>query len=56
MRRWVPPGLALIAVALVPWTIWLTTVLPSHEVVDHWDLVHELPAHRTGLARLELLE
>jgi hypothetical protein len=38
VRRWVPPALALIAVALVPWTIWLTTVLPSHEVVDHWDL------------------
>jgi hypothetical protein len=24
--------------ALVPWAIWLTTVLPSHEVAEHWDL------------------
>ena len=38
MRRWVPPVLALIALGLVPWAIWLTTVLPSHEVADHWDL------------------
>ncbi len=38
MRRWVPLLLALIALALVPWAIWLTTVLPSHEVAEHWDL------------------
>ncbi len=38
MRRWVPPLLALIALALVPWAIWLTTVLPAHEVAEHWDL------------------
>ena len=38
MRRWVPPILALIGLGLVPWAIWLTTVLPSHEVADHWDL------------------
>jgi len=38
VRRWTPPLLALIALALVPWAIWLTTVLPSHEVAEHWDL------------------
>lgn len=38
MRRWVPPALALIALALVPWAIWLATTLPSHEVAEHWDL------------------
>jgi hypothetical protein len=38
VRRWIPLGLALVAVALVPWTIWLTTELPSHEHVEHWDL------------------
>jgi hypothetical protein len=38
MRRWVPPALALIALALVPWALWLTTVLPSHEVAEHWDV------------------
>ena len=31
-------SLPLVAVALVPWTIWLTTELPSHEHVEHWDL------------------
>jgi hypothetical protein len=38
VRRWIPPLLALIALGLVPWAIWLTTVLPSHEVAEHWDL------------------
>jgi hypothetical protein len=38
VRRWVPPVLALFALGLVPWAIWLTTVLPSHEVAEHWDL------------------
>ncbi len=38
MRRWVPPLLALIALALIPWALWLATVLPSHEVAEHWDL------------------
>jgi hypothetical protein len=38
VRRWLPPLLALIALALVPWALWLTTVLPSHEVAEHWDL------------------
>jgi len=38
VRRWIPPLLACAALALVPWAIWLTTVLPSHEVAEHWDL------------------
>jgi hypothetical protein len=38
VTRWLPPLLGLIALALVPWAIWLTTVLPSHEVAEHWDL------------------
>ncbi len=38
MRRWVPPLLALTALLLVPWTIWLATTLPSHEVAEHWDV------------------
>ena len=38
MRRWVPPLLGLTALLLVPWTIWLATTLPSHEVAEHWDV------------------
>lgn len=38
MRRWVPPVLALVALGLVPWAIWIATVLPSHEVAEHWDI------------------
>ena len=38
MRRWLPVALALGALALIPWAIWLTTVLPSHEVAEHWDV------------------
>jgi hypothetical protein len=38
VRRWLPPTLALIALALVPWSIWLTTELPSHARAAHWDL------------------
>jgi hypothetical protein len=38
VRRWLPPFLAIVAVGLVPWAIWLMTVLPSHEEAEHWDL------------------
>jgi hypothetical protein len=38
VRRWVPPLLALIALLLVPWAIWLATTLPSHEVAEHCDV------------------
>jgi len=36
-RRWVVPVLALVAVALLPWTLWLTVSLPSRHVSEHWD-------------------
>ncbi len=38
LRRWLPPFLALVALALVPWAVWLTTALPSKHVARHWDL------------------
>jgi hypothetical protein len=38
VKRWLPPLLALIALGLVPWALWLATVLPSHEVAEHWDI------------------
>ena len=38
MRSWIHPLLALTAILLVPWTIWLATALPSHEVAEHWDV------------------
>jgi len=28
----------MIALGLVPWSIWLTSVLPSHERAEHWDV------------------
>jgi hypothetical protein len=27
-----------VALFLLPWTVWLTWVLPSRHVTDHWDL------------------
>ena len=36
--RWVPRLLALVAVALVPWTLWLTFTLPSRHVTTNYDL------------------
>jgi len=38
VRRWLPPALALVALALIPWALWLATILPSREVAEHWDL------------------
>lgn len=38
MRRLIPPFLGLVALALVPWALWLTTVLPSRQQAEHWDL------------------
>ena len=35
---WVPPLLALVAFALVPWTLWLTSVLPTQHVAHHYRL------------------
>ncbi|HEY2073329.1 MAG TPA: hypothetical protein VGG88_07130 [Gaiellaceae bacterium] len=36
--RWVAPLMGLVAVFLVPWTLWLTFSLPSRHVSDHYDL------------------
>ena len=36
--RWVAVWLSLAAIALVPWTLWLTVSLPSRHVTDHYDL------------------
>jgi len=36
-ERWALPLLALVAVLLLPWTIWLTVTLPSRHVSEHWD-------------------
>src|SRR5260370_1707574 len=36
--RWVPRLLALVAIGLVPWTVWLTFRLPSRHVTDNYDL------------------
>jgi hypothetical protein len=36
--RWITTLLALTAVGLIPWTLWLTFTLPSRHVTDHYDL------------------
>jgi len=36
--RWVPRLLALVAIALIPWTLWLTFTLPSRHVSDDYDV------------------
>jgi hypothetical protein len=38
LPRWVPRLLSLVAIALVPWTLWLTFTLPSRHVADDYDL------------------
>jgi hypothetical protein len=38
LPRWVPRLLALAAIGLVPWTLWLTFSLPSRHVTDDYDL------------------
>jgi hypothetical protein len=38
LYRWVPRLLALVALALVPWTLWLTVSLPSRHVSQHYDV------------------
>jgi len=37
VRSWVPRLLALVAVVLVPWALWLTISLASHHVTEHYD-------------------
>lgn len=36
LPRWVPPLLGLVAVGLVPWTLWLTFTLPARHVTEHY--------------------
>ncbi len=38
LSRWAPRLLALVALALVPWTLWLTFSLPSRHVTQHYDV------------------
>ena len=38
LPRWVTVLLALVAVALVPWTLYLTFTLPSRHVTLHYDV------------------
>src|ERR671936_770397 len=35
--RWVITILLLVAIALLPWVLWLTVTLPSRHVSEHWD-------------------
>jgi hypothetical protein len=37
IRRRALPILILVALSLLPWTIWLTLTLPSRHVSEHWD-------------------
>jgi hypothetical protein len=36
--RWMPPAFVLLALALVPWTVWLLVDLPDRELADHWSI------------------
>src|SRR6187397_2800044 len=38
VRRWVPRLLALVALGLVLWTLWLTVSLPSRHVAQNYDV------------------
>jgi hypothetical protein len=38
LPRWITAILALVAISLVPWTLWLTFSLPSKHVSRHYDL------------------
>jgi hypothetical protein len=38
LPRWIPRLLALTAIGLVPWALWLTFSLPSRHVSDRYDL------------------
>jgi hypothetical protein len=38
LSRWAPRLLALVALALVPWTLWLTFSLPSRHLTQHYDV------------------
>jgi hypothetical protein len=51
-REWVVLGFGAIGLALLPWTIWLSTSLKPHHVTDRWDLAWS--GFDTGLAMLFL--
>lgn len=36
--RWVAPLFALLALALLPWAVWLARVLPDHHLSAHWNV------------------
>ncbi|HEY4412967.1 MAG TPA: hypothetical protein VGN06_08215, partial [Gaiellaceae bacterium] len=38
LPRWVAPLMGLVALFLVPWTLYLTFTLPSRHVTTHYDL------------------
>jgi len=38
ISRWVPGIMGLVAIFLVPWTLFLTFTLPSRHVTEHYDL------------------
>lgn len=38
LPRWVAPLMALVALFLVPWTLYLTFTLPSRHLTEHYDL------------------
>ncbi len=38
LARWVTPLFALVALFLVPWTLYLTFTLPSRHLARHYDL------------------
>lgn len=38
MPRWAAPFLAVLALGLVPWTLYLTYTLPAHHVTHDWNL------------------
>jgi hypothetical protein len=39
LRRFVAPFFAVAGLALIPWTIWLTSSLPSHHETGNWKTV-----------------
>ncbi len=36
--RWAAPAFVVCALLLLPWTVWLTWVLPSRHVAQNWDV------------------
>jgi hypothetical protein len=38
LRHWVVGLFAVVGLAMLPWTIWLSTSLKPHHETEHWDL------------------